>query len=121
LASEFKDDYEYVPAEKIDIKDLPPLDPETSKIMKQEFGTGSKLTIFYYIFILSIPILNWYAPEFFFSRLWGGMTYSWFFTSIVAMALAFGIAYIHTYLYEKRLKQYASKNSTDNQERRNVN
>ncbi|RZH98075.1 hypothetical protein EIG99_14565, partial [Staphylococcus condimenti] len=50
--------------------------------------------------------------EFMFSRMWGGMTYSWFFTSIVAMAMAFVIALIHTTLYEKRLKQSQSEQST---------
>lgn len=120
MASEFKDDYEYVAAEKIDIKDLPPLDADTNRIMKQEFSTGSKLTIVYYLFIFSIPILNWYAPDFFFSRFFGGMTYSWFFTSIVAMASAFLIAYIHTTLYERRLRKNESQSVEQNQ-RRNVN
>ena len=120
MASEFKDDYEYVAAEKIDIKDLPPLDVDTNRIMKQEFSTGSKLTIIYYLFVFAIPILNWYAPDFFFSRFFGGMTYSWFFTSVIAMAAAFTIAFIHTSLYEKRLKRYESK-GVDMDQRRNVN
>ncbi|MGM0889485.1 MAG: hypothetical protein ACQEW5_21655 [Bacillota bacterium] len=120
MASEFNDDYEYVAAEKVDIKDLAPLDAETSRVMKQEFATGFKLTIFYYIFIFSIPILNWYMPEIFFSKFFGGMTYSWFFTSVIAMALAFIIAYVHTSLYEKRLKKYEDKNAGST-ERRNIN
>ncbi|WP_246860891.1 hypothetical protein [Bacillus sp. REN3] len=103
MAGEYTE-YDYVAADTIDVSELEPLDPETKKIMKGEFRTGLKLTLFYYIFILSIPVLNWYAEGFMFSRLWGGMTYSWFLTSIVAMAMAFIIAYIHTYLYEKRLK-----------------
>ena len=120
MASEFNDDYEYVAAEKIDIKDLPPLDAETNRIMKQEFSTGSKLTIIYYLFIFAIPILNWYAPDLFFSRFFGGMTYSWFFTSVIAMASAFIIAFIHTSLYEKRLKKNDNKD-VDRDQRRNVN
>lgn len=120
MASEFNDDYEYVAAEKIDIKDLPPLDSDTNRIMKQEFSTGSKLTIIYYLFIFAIPILNWYAPDFFFSRFLGGMTYSWFFTSVIAMASAFIIAFIHTSLYEKRLKSNDNKD-VDKDQRRNVN
>jgi len=111
LAGEYRE-YNYVAADTIDISELEPLDPETTQTMKSEFSTGIKLTLFYYVFILSIPILNWYAGDFMFSRMWGGMTYSWFFTSIVAMAMAFVIALIHTTLYEKRLKQSHSKQST---------
>jgi len=103
MAGEYSE-YDYVAADTIDVSELEPLDPETRKIMKGEFSTGIKLTLFYYVFILSIPILNWYADGFMFSRMWGGMTYSWFFTSIVAMGMAFIIAYVHTTLYEKRLK-----------------
>ncbi|MGM0863261.1 MAG: hypothetical protein ACQEWF_01130 [Bacillota bacterium] len=114
-------EYDYVAAETIDVSELEPLDPETRKIMKGEFSTGIKLTLFYYVFILSIPILNWYADGFMFSRMWGGMTYSWFFTSIVAMAMAFIIAYVHTTLYEKRLKNdrpIPTHTSTSSEERR---
>ncbi|RSD26870.1 hypothetical protein [Mesobacillus subterraneus] len=111
MAGEYQE-YNYVAADTIDVSELEPLDPETKKIMKSEFSTGIKLTLFYYVFILSIPILNWYAGEFMFSRMWGGMTYSWFFTSIVAMAMAFIIAFIHTTLYEKRLKKNQSEQST---------
>lgn len=103
MAGEYSE-YDYVAADTIDVSELEPLDPETRKVMTSEFSTGLKLTVFYYIFILSIPVLNWYAEGFMFSRMWGGMTYSWFLTSIVAMGMAFVIAYIHTSLYEKRLK-----------------
>jgi len=34
------------------------------------------------------------------------MTVTWFVTTIVMMAMAFIIAYVHTAMYEKRLKQY---------------
>lgn len=105
LAADYKE-YEYVEAGKIDVSHLPPLDPSTAKIMKDEFRTGAKLTLFYFVLIFAIPIINWFAPDFAFARFWGGMTFSWFFTSIVMMAMAFIIAYIHTSLYEKRLKEY---------------
>lgn len=122
MAGEYSE-YDYVAADTIDVSELEPLDPETRKIMKGEFSTGIKLTLFYYVFILSIPILNWYAEGFMFSRMWGGMTYSWFFTSIVAMAMAFIIAYVHTTLYERRLKndRHTSSHShsnTSSEERR---
>ncbi|MDZ5473655.1 hypothetical protein SM124_18215 [Bacillus sp. 31A1R] len=120
MAGEYTE-YDYVEAGTIDVSELEPLDPETRRIMKGEFGTGIKLTVFYYIFILSIPILNWFASEFMFSRMWGGMTYSWFFTSVVAMAMAFIIAYIHTSLYEKRLqKNHDSGQSTTSSEERRI-
>lgn len=120
MAGEYSE-YDYVAADTIDVSELEPLDPETRKIMKGEFSTGIKLTLFYYVFILSIPILNWYADGFMFSRMWGGMTYSWFFTSIVAMAMAFIIAYVHTTLYEKRLKNdhhIPTYSNTSSEERR---
>ncbi|CAM3488151.1 hypothetical protein [Cytobacillus oceanisediminis] len=110
MAGEYTE-YNYVAADTIDVSELEPLDPETRQIMRSEFSTGLKLTVFYYIFILSIPILNWFAGGFMFSRMWGGMTYSWFLTSIVAMAMAFIIAYVHTSLYEKRLKNNQSNSS----------
>ncbi len=121
MAGEYTE-YDYVAADTIDVSELKPLDPETSKIMKGEFSTGLKLTFFYYIFILAIPVLNWYADGFMFSRMWGGMTYSWFLTSIVAMAMAFIIAFAHTALYEKRLKSYQknSGRSTTSSEGRSI-
>ncbi|WP_318502512.1 hypothetical protein [Bacillus sp. T3] len=121
MAGEFTE-YDYVEAGKIDVKDLPPLDAETSSIMKNEFGTGIKLTIFYYLFVFTIPVLNWFAPDFMFSRMWGGMSYSWFFTSIVSMAMAFIIAFVHTHLYEKRLKvnQSLDTNANNSKDGRSV-
>jgi uncharacterized membrane protein (DUF485 family) len=103
MAGEYTE-YDYVAAGTIDVKDLPPLDAETHKIMKTEFTTGLNLSIFYYVFIFSIPVLNWFAPDFMFQRMWGGMSVTWFFTGIVAMAMAFIIAYVHTHLYVRRLK-----------------
>lgn len=121
MASEYTE-YDYVAAGTIDVSELPPLDSETDRIMKDEFSTGFKLTLLYYAFIFAIPILNWFAPDFMFSRFWGGMTYSWFFTGIVAMAMAFIIAYVHTALYEKRLQKYqgSTPSSLGNSEGRNI-
>ncbi|WP_191556281.1 DUF485 domain-containing protein [Metabacillus idriensis] len=104
MAAEFKE-YDYVEAGTVDVREREPLDQQTSHLMKSEFSTGSKLTLFYFAFIFAMPILNWFAPEFMFSNFYGGMTYAWFFTGIVAMGMAFIIAYIHTALYEKRLKK----------------
>lgn len=57
MAGEYRE-YNYVAADTIDVSELEPLDPETKQIMKSEFSTGIKLTLFYYVFILSIPILT---------------------------------------------------------------
>jgi uncharacterized membrane protein (DUF485 family) len=121
MAHEYSE-YAYVEAGTIDVSELEPLDPTTEKIMKDEFSTGFKLSLFYYVFIFLIPILNWFASDFAFSRMWGGMTYSWFLTSIVAMAMAFIIAYIHTSLYEKRLEKYdqSTPSSMKEDERRKL-
>lgn len=105
-------DYEYVKAGTIDLKDLPPLDETTNKIMKDELRTGLSLTILYFILIFSIPVMNWFAPSFAFSNLWGGMTVTWFITTIVMMAVAFIIAYVHTALYERRLLKYDTTNKS---------
>ncbi|ERI09457.1 hypothetical protein HMPREF0083_02461 [Aneurinibacillus aneurinilyticus ATCC 12856] len=120
MANEYSE-YDYVAAGTIDVSELPPLDTETEKIMKDEFSTGFKLSLFYYAFIFAIPILNWFAPDFMFSRMWGGMTYAWFSTGIIAMAMAFIIAYVHTALYEKRIQKYQNNSSPlDKSEGRNI-
>jgi len=92
----------------VDVKSLQPLDRETEGIMKSELRTGLGLSLFYYLFIISIPILNWYLTDLAYTRIWGGMTLTWFLTTIVGMVMAFLIAYIHTKSYEKRLAKYDS-------------
>ncbi|MDS9473178.1 hypothetical protein [Sporosarcina pasteurii] len=89
------------PCETIDIKKLPKLDDKTKSSVRTEFITGLSLSIVYFIFILSVPALNWFKPDWAFARMLGGMSYSWFLTTIVAMAMAFIIAYLHTKLYER--------------------
>ncbi|MBP2079387.1 hypothetical protein [Oceanobacillus polygoni] len=89
------------PCETIDIKKLQKLDRETRYIVSSEFRTGLSLTIIYFIFIISVPVMNWYKPDWAFTKLFGGMSASWFLTSIVAMVMAFVIAYVHTRLYER--------------------
>ncbi|KIL73350.1 hypothetical protein [Pseudobacillus badius] len=90
----------------MDAGSLPPLDKETRYIMKSELRTGLGLSSIYYAFILFIPIINWYMKDFAFSQFWGGMSVTWFLTTVVGMAMAFLIAYIHTKRYEKRLARY---------------
>ncbi|GKV56580.1 hypothetical protein NCCP2222_25270 [Sporosarcina sp. NCCP-2222] len=89
------------PCETIHIKELPELDEETKYIAKTEFRTGLSLTIIYFLFVLSVPVMNWFKPDWAFTKLFGGMSASWFLTTIVAMAMAFIIAFVHTKLYER--------------------
>jgi uncharacterized membrane protein (DUF485 family) len=88
-------------SETIDIKKLKKLDRETRYIIKSEFRTGLILTIIYFVFVFSVPVMNWYKPDWAFAKLVGGMSASWFLTTIVAMFMAFIIAYVHTKLYER--------------------
>ncbi|WP_245671262.1 hypothetical protein [Pseudobacillus wudalianchiensis] len=94
------------PLGTMDADSLPPLDKETRHIMKSELRTGIGLSTIYYVFIFFIPIINWYLKDFAFSQFWGGMSVTWFLTTIVGMVMAFLIAYIHTKRYEKRLALY---------------
>lgn len=87
---------------KIDYKDLPPMDPGVEQVMKAEFGIAFWLSCCYFVFILAVPILNWNAPEFMKTRVMGGMSLTWFLTSLAAMAMAFIIAGLHVYLYQKK-------------------
>ncbi|PAE29283.1 hypothetical protein CHI07_10030 [Paenibacillus sp. 7884-2] len=105
------------PCETVDIKKLQNLDRETKYIVSSEFRTGLSLTIIYFIFIISVPVMNWYKPDWAFTKLVGGMSASWFLTSIIAMVMAFVIAYVHTRLYERwEKKVQALKPSAGNEE-----
>ena len=87
--------------ETIDIKKLQKLDEGTRYIIRSEFRTGLSLTIIYFLFVLSVPVMNWFKTDWAFAKVFGGMSTSWFLTSIVAMVMAFIIAYVHTKLYER--------------------
>ncbi len=89
-------------AAKVSYKDLAPLESEISEIMKTEFGISFWLSVAYFVFILGVPILNWTAPALMKTRIWGGMSLTWFLTSIMAMVLAFIIAWLHVSLYQKK-------------------
>ena len=77
------------------------MDEETRYIVKSEFRTGLSLTIIYFLFVLSVPVMNWFKPDWAFARCLGGMSASWFLTTIFAMVMAFIIAFVHTKLYER--------------------
>ncbi|MBB4824984.1 uncharacterized membrane protein (DUF485 family) [Sporosarcina luteola] len=107
------------PGETIDIKELPELDEETKYIAKTEFRTGLSLTIIYFLFVLSVPVMNWFKPEWAFTKLFGGMSASWFLTAIFAMVMAFLIAFVHTKLYERWEKKAATAvHATGNTEKK---
>lgn len=89
------------PCETIDIKKLEKLDRETRYIVNSEFRTGLSLTVVYFLFVLSVPVMNWFKPDWAFAKLYGGMSTSWFLTAIVAMVMAFVIAFVHTKMYER--------------------
>nr|WP_255723515.1 DUF485 domain-containing protein [Sporosarcina sp. ACRSL] len=77
------------------------LDKETRFIVRSEFRTGMSLTVIYFLFVLSVPVMNWFKPDWAFTKLVGGMSASWFLTTIIAMVMAFVIAFVHTKLYER--------------------
>jgi|GEM_PF-367327 len=118
MAGEYKE-MDYVEAGKIHISQLERLDSETAQTMKGDFATASKLSAFYFLFIFSIPVLNWFAPDFMFSRFWGGMTFSWFMTAVIGMAMAFILAFIYVYVYEKRLQNDNHLHSLNNEKQAN--
>lgn len=94
---------DYVAAKTIDYSDLEPLDEETASLMKSELKVSNILATIYGVFIFSVPFLNWYLPEIAFAKVWGGMTYTWLATTILAMFLAIIIAATHMYFYSKRM------------------
>lgn len=96
----------------INYSDLPALDPETSANMKTELSISLILSIVYYVFILGVTILNWTSPGLMKTILWGGMSLTWFLTSIMAMIMAAFVAWLHLYFYQQRVaKQASSENN----------
>lgn len=89
-------------ATQVSYKSLPPLDPDVNEVMKTEFGISIWLSVVYFIFILSVPILNWTAPALMKTRVWGGMSLTWLLTSIVAMGMAVLIAWLHVKIYQSK-------------------
>ena len=108
------------PCETIDIKKLEKLDRETRFIVRSEFRTGLSLTIIYFLFVLSVPVMNWFKPDWAFTKLFGGMSASWFLTTIVAMVMAFVIAFVHTKLYERWEKKVETIKSSKGNEQNKV-
>jgi len=89
----------------IDYKDLPPLDTETSANMSEEVKVSVLLAVVYFAFLLTVTIMNWTSPETMKTVLWGGMTVTWFATSILAMFMATFIAWLHVLYYQSRVSK----------------
>lgn len=91
-------------------KDLPPLEKSTLERMRRELGMSLILAVLYFIFIFAVPILNWTAPGFMKTRIFGGMPVTWFLTAIIALFLAWFFAFVHAWWYTAAiLKQDASE------------
>lgn len=86
----------------VDYKDLKPLGEDVRRVMSEELKISLGLAIVYFIFLLGVPILTFTAPDLMKTRVWGGMSLTWFATSILAMIFAAVIAWIHVYMYQKR-------------------
>lgn len=93
----------------IDFKDLKPLPQDVRKIMSTELGIAGSLSVFYFIYVLAVPILTFTAPDLMRTRVWGGMSLTWFLTAIGSMIMAFGIAWLHMYLYTKQFSDAATE------------
>jgi formate/nitrite transporter FocA (FNT family) len=89
--------------ETIIYSELPPLDEKTAHAMNHEFKISLLLSIIYFAFLLSVTILNFTAPGFMKTILWGGMTVTWFATALGAMIMASLIAWLHVRYYQKKL------------------
>ena len=90
----------------VEYKDLPPLDAETSANMSEEVKISVLLAVIYFAFLLTVTIMNWTSPEIMKTVLWGGMTVTWFATSIGAMFMATLIAWLHVLYYQSRVAKH---------------
>lgn len=86
---------------KINYNDLPPLDASITNRMSKEIKVCLWLFVVYAFYLFMVPILNFTAPDFMKIRVWGGMSLTWFLTSMGAMVMAFVIAAVHVYFYTK--------------------
>lgn len=85
----------------INYKDLPPMDKGVISRMSKEFTVIAWLFVIYAFYLFMVPILNFNAPDFMKTRVWGGMSLTWFLTAIGSMVMAFVIAAVHVYIYTK--------------------
>lgn len=85
----------------INYKDLPPLDSNVTNRMSQEMKVCLMLFAVYAFYLFIVPILTFQSPELMKTRVWGGMSLTWFLTAIGALIMAFVIAAVHVYCYTK--------------------
>ncbi|MFH0728999.1 MAG: hypothetical protein V2B19_22005 [Pseudomonadota bacterium] len=93
------------PVGTIDYNKLPPLDSATARAMSRELKISLLLSAIYFSFLLGVTILNYAAPGVMKAVLWGGMTMTWFATSLMAMFMASFIAWLHVRYYQRRLAE----------------
>jgi len=105
------------PVGTIPVEQLAPLNEETRITMRDEFKISFILAVLYFLFLFAVPVLNWKAPGLMKSTLWGGMSLTWFLTGIVAMFVAFAVAALHVYFYQKRFLHTSSEQRTDSFEK----
>lgn len=82
-------------------RDLPPLDRDITFRMSKEIKICISLFIVYAFYLFMVPILNFTAADFMKTRVWGGMSLTWFLTAVGAKVMAFVIAAVHVYFYSK--------------------
>lgn len=87
--------------EKIDYKNLPPLEQEVLKRINGEWKVVFTLFVIFGLYMVLVPVLNFTAPDFMKTRVWGGMSLTWFLTAIGGAFMSFGIAAVHVYSYIK--------------------
>lgn len=95
----------------IHINDLPPLDKKISHRMSKEMTIILWLIGVYLVYLLAVPVLTFLAPGLMKIRISGGMSLTWFLTSIGAMIMAFVIAVVHVFFYTKDF--YISEDSSE--------
>lgn len=95
------------PVGTVNFNELPPLNSETAQAMRSEFSVSFLLAVIYFTFLMSVTILNFTAPDFMKTILWGGMTVTWFATAILALVMATLIAWLHVLYYQKKLAENA--------------
>ncbi len=85
----------------IHYKNLAPMDSYIVNRMTKEIKICVLLFLIYAFYLFIVPILNFNAPDLMRTRVWGGMSLTWFLTAIGSMIMAFVIAAVHVYVYAK--------------------
>jgi len=101
--------------EKVNYKDLPPLEENVVIRISKEFKIIILLFAIYALYLLFVPIFMFNAPDFMKTRVWAGMSLAWFLTAIGGAVMSFAIAGIHVYFYTKDF--FISRPALDKEEK----